>query len=445
MLIAARWMILEQKQRLSSESLVASITTADSHSLPLLLGKISAEPSEFLPMIRAELAASRADENKWVNLSVAELAADPGATGKPLLGYLPNARPVEVPAIVDALTPRSESLRPSIWRALQSAGASDEAQLRLGCLAAQISADDERWSAIAPAVSRALVRQHPVDIGIYTAALRPARAALVPPLVALYRGPATDAIARDVAAGILARFADDQPATLADLIGDADAVSFRLLLCELQDQSAATLPRLESIANQQVSFEQLAADPSGQSKHDLNRAYDLVLRRRANVLVAMWRLGETDAGLGALGYDADPALRGWLIELLAPLGVPTDRLWALANSTANDGTRQSLLLAIGQAELATMSPIDRQGIIEGVLQIYQRNPDAGVHSACRWLLRNRLNAADSDIDRRQRSSRWCNSVPSLVRRSQCPFVYSFHPSKHVFDGFTFPRGIARRR
>jgi formylglycine-generating enzyme required for sulfatase activity len=144
-----------------------------------------------------------------------------------------------------------------------------------------------------------------------------------------------------------------------------------------------------------VSFEQLAADPSRQTKREINRAYDLAQRRRANVLIAMWQLGDNDAALRALRYDADPALRAWLIELLAPLDVSVDTLWALANSTDDDGTRQALLLAIGQADFAGMGQSDRQTLAAAVLQIYRTSPDAGVHSACRWLLINRLGAADN--------------------------------------------------
>jgi formylglycine-generating enzyme required for sulfatase activity len=392
-LIAAQWIFYEQGRRMSSEALIASAATADPHALPQLLAKISSQQKQVLPLIRAELATATSGESKWVNLSLAQLAADPSATGEPLLAYLPAARLTELPGIIDALVPRSQALSTPMWRSLQSINTGDEGRLRLACLAAQISPDDNRWGSIAPTVTRAVVRQHPLDIGTYTAALRPARTALIPSFITLYREPATEPIAREVAAGILARFATDQPTTLAELIGDADAVSFYLILSSLQNGVAAALPRLEALANQNVSIEQLETDSGRSTTREIHRAFDRAQRRRANALIAMWRLGESSGALRALSYAADPALRAWLIELFSKLGISADAMWTLASGTPDDGQREALLLALGQADLTMLNDRDRQKLMAGVLRLYQTNPDAGVHSACCWLLKNRLDAA----------------------------------------------------
>ena len=140
---------------------------------------------------------------------------------------------------------------------------SDDARLRLACLAAQISPDDPRWTAIAPTVTRSLVQQHPLDIGTLGDALRPARVALVPSMIALTRDAQLEPLARHAVVGIIARFAADQPDVLLDLAVDAEPNEFRLLLPALQPHVAAMMPKLASIAGETVSIEALSKGPHG--------------------------------------------------------------------------------------------------------------------------------------------------------------------------------------
>ncbi len=199
---AALWTTFEQHRRLSAAAVVDSIATADSQAMPQLLERLALHRGA-LPLIRAELDAAAPKDPKWVNLSVAELVADPAAPGDALLSYLPSAQPAEIPAIVQALAPRSVALRPKVWRMLLDESAGDDARLNLACLAAEISATDPQWARIAPAVASALVAQHPLDMGTFTAALWPARQRLTPSFMSLYRDPEAEPVVKQVSAGIL--------------------------------------------------------------------------------------------------------------------------------------------------------------------------------------------------------------------------------------------------
>ncbi|HEY4234174.1 MAG TPA: serine/threonine-protein kinase, partial [Lacipirellulaceae bacterium] len=246
---AMAWTAGAHERRISASALIESIATADAQAVPQLLDKLSPRPEIFRTMIREARAASAPPDAKWVNLSVAELTADSTASESGLIKYLPIARPAEIALVVQVLAVRANAVREEAWRLLEENARTDDACLNLGCLAAQISPDDPRWAAVAPAVAHALILQPPLDMSVFTAALAPARKALVPSLVSLYRDPFTEPIAREATAGILARFASDQPSTLADVIVDADASAFRLVLPALQQQSDAALPRLRSVAN----------------------------------------------------------------------------------------------------------------------------------------------------------------------------------------------------
>src|SRR5262249_18342391 len=156
-------------------------------------------------------------------------------------------------------------------------------------------------------------------------------------------------VAREVTTGILARYAHDQPTTLVKALVDANPGEFRLLLAALGEHAAEALPPLRAVADQEVDGVRLSAGWTWDSNVRIERAWDAAERRRTNALAAQWRLGDSSAALAALRRQSDPALRAWLIEQLSSLGVTTEELMSLANSTADNGVRQALLLALGQS------------------------------------------------------------------------------------------------
>ena len=322
----------EQRRQLAASDLVESIATADAQALPQLLTRLPEQRTTILPLLRAELAATPPEQTKWVNLSVAVLAADRTEPADALLKYLAKARSGEISIIVPILGARSEELFEQLWKALLEEGATDGARLRLACLAAQLSPTDARWSAIAPAVAQALVHQHPLDIGTMSTALMPAHAALIPALVKISCEPHSEPEVKNVAVGILTRFAADQPQTLVELTADANPEQFRLLLPSLQEHAETVLPQLEAIAEAgTVTRARWKRRPSRRNtisnrptmRH--STVEPTPLRRCGNL--AVQRLASNRCA-------KKPILRrAWLIELLGPLNVLAA---ALAKSRGND-------------------------------------------------------------------------------------------------------------
>jgi serine/threonine protein kinase/formylglycine-generating enzyme required for sulfatase activity len=390
---AALWLSFKQQQRLSATALVESIVTADAQTLSRLLPKLSDEQRIALPLLRAKRSAAKPNDPKWFNLSVAELATDASASSQELVEYLPASRPSEIPVIVQTLLPRFAALQSDLWSMLLAETVGDEARLRLACLVANGSADDPRWSSIAPAVTRALVHQNPLDMGTFTALLAPVRNTLIGPLAAMCRRGEIEPLPRIAAIGVLARFGEDQPGTLVELIAGANADEFHLLLPPLMKNREAAEQMLQAVASRTLQFEELTQDKSS-AKHDVDRIFDDTQRQRATAAIAIWHLGKPDAALRALGGDVEPAMRAWIIELLAPLGVSVEAIWQQSRQATDAKVRQALVLTIGQANLHQLSVADKANLIEGLLEMYGTDADAGVHSACRWLLKNRLTASD---------------------------------------------------
>lgn len=384
----------QMKQRqLQAEALVETITTADSRALPRLVDRAEAEKDAVLPLVKQKLQSVAETNQEWFNLQVADMSVDPSATGAELFAYLPSATPGQIDLLVSTLATRREAMRVLVWKALADPNLSDMGRLQLACLAAQVSAEDPRWNQISAPVVGALVRQHPLDLGPFARALEPVGNELIPQLLSRFRDPHEDLLARDFAASILARFAADDPSTLVELLVESNASSFHLVWPSIEQQAAAAIPQLKAIAAEQGSFEQLAANSRWQTIPNFERTFDDGQRRRAHALVALWRLGDADLALKSLHGDGDPALRSWLIELLVPLGIPPTELWACLKAAMDPGTRQALVLALGQVSQKNVETDNKSKWVSGLLQLYRTDSDAGVHAACRWALRERWQGA----------------------------------------------------
>jgi hypothetical protein len=129
---------------------------------------------------------------------------------------------------------------------------------------------------------------------------------------------------------------------------------------------------------------------------------DALARRRARAAVALARLGQGLEVWPLLQHDADPRLRSYLVNWLGPLGADPGALAAaLARPPAvpeeapapgrslmdailfdpETSVRRALILALGRYGREGLSPGEREALIARLLELYRRDPDAGIHGA----------------------------------------------------------------
>ena len=119
--------------------------------------------------------------------------------------------------------------------------------------------------------------------------------------------------------------------------------------------------------------------------------------------VAAARKVLADAGNGrevlwiALQRSANQAVRAHLIEMLASSGITARSIAQRLRITSDGGERAALIRALGQFQDEQISPRDREALVTTLLESYQNDPDAEVHSSIRWLLTN----AESDSTHRR--------------------------------------------
>ena len=122
----------------------------------------------------------------------------------------------------------------------------------------------------------------------------------------------------------------------------------------------------------------------------------------------MIRLGHAEEVWPLLRHSADPRLRSYIVNGLSPLGADPQ---VLATELARIGTRskptpaegqsvmdailfhpetsmrRALILALGTYGREGLSPGEREPLIAKLLDLYETDPDAGIHGAAAWTLR----------------------------------------------------------
>ncbi len=141
--------------------------------------------------------------------------------------------------------------------------------------------------------------------------------------------------------------------------------------------------------------------------------------------MALVRLGRAENVWPLLRHSPDPRLRSFIVNWLTPLGADPrtlvaefDRLPATAKPTPAPGQqfmdavlfhpetsqRRALILALGTYGTDGLSPGEREPLIGKLLDLYRNDPDAGIHGAAEWTLRQwkneeKLKGIDAELSK----------------------------------------------
>ena len=107
--------------------------------------------------------------------------------------------------------------------------------------------------------------------------------------------------------------------------------------------------------------------------------------------------------------------------------------------------RRALILALGTYGADGLSPGEREPLIDRLLELYRDDPDAGIHGAAEWTLRQwkqqeKLRSIDAELDEAQGPGR-----PALVRQRPGPDVRRDRRPGRVPHGLAGDRAGADRR
>jgi formylglycine-generating enzyme required for sulfatase activity len=85
-----------------------------------------------------------------------------------------------------------------------------------------------------------------------------------------------------------------------------------------------------------------------------------------------------------LKHSADPRVRSYIIHWLSPRGGDVAAIITRYEQEQKETIKCAMLLCLGEFELADA---EQQPLLEKLLDVYRTDPDAGLHAAAEWLLR----------------------------------------------------------
>lgn len=281
----------------------------------------------------------------------------------------------------DALAPYSGSFSDELWGAIH-AEPSQNGLLAAAALATY-APDDSRWKDECPRVATAIVQQNSMTIGFWADSFRPVRHRLIEPLQHIYLDTSAHSdAARNIAADLLLDYAADQPAELVQMLAAANAAQFESLVSALNAHKPRSLTLIHDLLDQSLA-EQQELTAAGQ----LPSWETASEQERAPLLIALLRLGDQDRCLERLKWSPDLTMRTYLIDRLGSLGVSAQTLFELLQTQTDPGLRKSLILALGQLDSTTIADPVRADASTLLEDWYRSAPDAGVHAAAEWTLR----------------------------------------------------------
>jgi len=390
------WGGIEGYGDLRASALVESLRTASTPDVARIVEQIAGyrrwADSRLAHLLEESEPASRAH----LHASLALLPVDPRQADY-LRERLLTASPDDVSMLRAALRPTEGSVAPRLWEVVAAAKPDDPRLLPAASALALLDPQNDRWKQAGVAVSDALVGVNAVFLGGWTKLLRPVRHILTPRLASIFRNAQRPESKRLLAANVLFDYAGDDPDLVADLMMAADFKAYSILFPLAQRQAPKLVPLFQAEIAKNAGEEKVSEDEK-----------DQLAMRQARAAVALVKLGKANEVFPLLRHSPDPRLRSFIVNWLNPLGADPHVLAAGLNRTIPDAKptpiqgqqkmdailfqpetsiRRALILALGTYGTAGLSPGERDPLIDELLALYRDDPDAGIHGAAEWTLR----------------------------------------------------------
>ena len=389
------WGGMEGYGRLRASDLVESLQRVGTPDVPAIVKQLSGCRRWADPQLVRVAQGTEAQSREHLHASLALLPVDPSQVDY-LFNRLIKATPSELPVLRDALKTHQSTLTPKLWTVLDTAKPGDVSLLPAASALAIYDPDNTKWEAEGGKVAQALVSVNTVFLGSWLDALRPMSGKLNAPLATIFRDTNLSESDREQATDILTDYASDDPDLLADLLLDSEEKSFAVLFDKLKARQERAVAVLEA---------ELARKPAPDATAD---AQDHLAQRQARAAVALVSLGQGEKVWDLLRHSPDPSVRSYIVNWLKPLGAGPEALMTKLEGLAHDpvsipkdgksrmdaivfhretSERRALILALGRYNLDELSPDKREPLVEHLREMYRHDPDAGIHGAAEWTLR----------------------------------------------------------
>jgi len=282
-----------------------------------------------------------------------------------------------------ALLRYRDQLIARLWLTAEDPTAAQGRRLRALSALAAFDRASPRWSIDGKAAAAALVAENPLFVATWVEALRPVRQSLLPGLQAVFIDHSHGELPRSLATDILADYAADRADVLANLLTESDEQQFAVIYAKLQALGEAGEPWL------QREIERPMPDVVDNSLGVAERARESLAKRQAYPASALLKMKRPEKVWPLLRHSPDPTARSYLIHAFAPLGADAAVLVHRLDEEPDVSSRRALILSLGEFDLRQLPAVEREPLIEKLLDLYRGDPDPGIHGAAEWLLRQK--------------------------------------------------------
>lgn len=369
------WQLQRQQAELVSRQL-ENLATAEPSALPVLLENLSSldpsvaskleqrlvdQPDAALPVLLRYRLASRYlggnSENTDRDRKLTEI----------FLQVLPQSGFAELAVISRLAGNRITELTDRLWTTAQASETRPATQLRALCVLAVIDPGNELWPSNGSALAGLLLDCESSDLGPVCAMLQPVISSFERDLENMYRDD-RDSRVREKSAEIFSILHGKRGERLCELAADGTDGQLRRMREALADNGEFVRSWIEN---------------NGSKFTGINAESTKVLLR----VLAGDRHALREACSESGGNSSNSLLANQLVMRCGPAGIEPDQLVdILDDASATPDAVFASILMLGNFDLQQIYTTRRSQLLPLLLRLFSTHPDAGVHSACRWLM-----------------------------------------------------------
>jgi formylglycine-generating enzyme required for sulfatase activity len=250
---------VEANQAIVATGVVRQIVSADTANVPNIIRAIKPSDRRWTdPELRQLVAIAPENSNDKLHASLALLPVDPSQV-EYLYSRLLGADPRQLPVIRKALDGHQKKLVERLWAVLDNTQGSPNDRFAAACGLASYAPGEnaQRWLSASSFISEQLLTQvikNPSNYALLLETLRPIHLRLLASLSATFRNQQRSETDRSFATYILADYARDQPAVVADLLMTAGSKEYEAFFPIAQGGNATTVPLFQDELAKRVTF-----------------------------------------------------------------------------------------------------------------------------------------------------------------------------------------------
>jgi serine/threonine protein kinase/formylglycine-generating enzyme required for sulfatase activity len=351
-----------------ADQLVATIQTFHASQIAEFQREVAQLSPWTVPRLKRFIDADETREIDRLHARLVLLPLDESQVG-PLREAMLHCNVHEFEEVSEALRPYRERLIPGLWEHFADTTVPGGERLRAACALAAYDAANPRWQNAAGDVVALWLRESDLALKEWMEALRPVQSVLLQPLAQTFRTARTP---RDqyVLSKVLGSMRHTPPELLVELCLEATPA-------QLANLWPGVFGHREAVARH---LEQRLREPGGDTLEQREQ-------RQARAAALLLRLEPRDTLWNWLRASSEPGIRAFLIHELAPCRVPAGALVRRFKVETDVSVKRALVLALGEYEAPMLADVSRSRFGAELLDVYQHDPDPGLHAASGWLLR----------------------------------------------------------